>query len=161
MLLGQCLHSVPLLFIGPTRSSNERWSNVILSRQRTLVQFNYVIVSLMPTLAMSLLYQRLANVGIKHWQLLIWPKFTVGWMPYKCWPNVEAMSCRIMLSQRWLSRQNYVGLTLENRWKKCWSNVWLLKLWIWILFFTLYNLDAILWILMFSVRLKSCSFCPR
>ncbi len=59
--------------------------------------------------------QRLTNVSIKHRQL--WPNFTVGRMAYKCWPNVEAMSCRITLSQHWLSGQNYVGPTLENGWK--------------------------------------------
>ncbi len=62
-----------------------------------------------------MLDQRLVNVGIKNRQL--WSKLTVGQMSYKCWPNVEAMSCRITLSQRWLSRQNYIGPMLEYRWK--------------------------------------------
>ena len=67
------------------------------------------------------------NVGIKHRQL--WPIFTVGRMSYKYWSNVEAISCRITLSQRSLSEQNYVGPTLENRWKIMLAQLWLLKAW--------------------------------
>ncbi len=79
-------------------------SNHMLSQHRHWLAMSQSETDIRPT------FSQRQETRIKHRQL--WPKLTVGWMSYKCWFNVGAISCRI-----------YVGPTLAVWTKLRWTNI--------------------------------------